>query len=97
MNITHAPVGCGGSSKSGLTAGPFIQTSSPTVSSQIHITAASGSGRNVSSADGTGGKFNFHLLFRSHCGAATKSDFHCVCVRLGSCDLYFKTRFCQYF
>lgn len=29
--------------------------------------------------------FNFHLLFRSHTGAATKSDFHCVymcvCVR----------------
>lgn len=85
MNITDVPVGCGSSSKSGLAAGPFIQTSSPTVSSQRRITAASGSvagcGRNVSPADGTSGKFNWHLLFRSHCGAATKSDFHCVCER----------------
>lgn len=39
--------------------------------------------RNVSSVGGNGGKFNFHLLFRSYIGAAPKSDFHCVCMCVG--------------
>lgn len=81
MHVTHMPTACGSSSKAGLSAGPFIQTSSLAISSQIH-TGASGSVagycRNMSSAGDTTDNCNFYLLFGSHIGAATKT---LCCVR----------------
>lgn len=76
MHVTHMPMACGSSSKSGLNAGPFIRTFSLTISSQVHTAAAgsvAGCCRSMSSAGDTGGNCNFHLLLRSHIGAATKS------------------------
>lgn len=86
MCITHRVTVCGRSGKRGFNAGPFIQTSSLTISSQIDTTTAPGSvigcGRNVSSVLVV--IFYFYLLFRNHTGAETKSIFTVhICVEGG--------------